>query len=269
VIGTMLRKSLPVCVVAIVLSGGAGLAQSSTAAPPATGAGQASHSALPDAPFASSTSPTSSSSSSSVQGQEQGQPVSARLLNLDNSTRTAPVTVLEDTLIRVMTNAPLNSKLARQGAPVLCTVSEDVIVGDTLAIPRGTTVHGTVIRSRKAGVLTGSPELILELVSLDLDGRSYPLYTYQFTVKGTSKTRPTETKAKGGAVVGALVGGVFSGSAKGGQRRRGGLRGWPQAPGSVRAWGRWFRRRRLDRVCRFLLRRRWTSIWRLQLPFRR
>jgi hypothetical protein len=100
--------------------------------------------------------------------------------------------------------------------PVMCTVSEDVMVGGTLAIPRGATVRGTVIKSKKAGVLTGSPELILELVSMDLDGRNYPLYTYQFEVKGTSKNKPTETKARDGAVVGALVGGVFSGSANGG-----------------------------------------------------
>jgi hypothetical protein len=57
--------------------------------------------------------------------------------------------------------------------------------------------------------------LTLKLVSLDLGGRSYPLYTYQFKVQGTGKIKPTETKVKGGSVIGAIVGGVFSGSAKG------------------------------------------------------
>jgi hypothetical protein len=36
-----------------------------------------------------------------------------------------------------------------------------------------------------------------------------------FKVEGTSKTKPTETKVKGGALIGALVRGAFSGSAKG------------------------------------------------------
>jgi hypothetical protein len=128
-----------------------------------------------------------------------------------------PITVLEDTLIRVMTNEPVNSKRAEHGTPLLFTVSEDVVAGDVLAIPRGATVHGVVIKSKKAGVLTGSPELKLKLVSLDLGGRSYPLDSYQFKVKGTSKAGPTETKAIRGAAVGAIVGAATgSVSAKGG-----------------------------------------------------
>ncbi len=129
----------------------------------------------------------------------------------------AQLTVLEDTLIRVMTNEPVNSKRAETGSPVLFTVSEDVFVGDALAIPRGATVHGEVIKSKKSGVLTGSPRLILKLYALELGGRSYPLYTYQFEVKGTSKTGPTETKAVRGAAIGAIVGAATgSVSAKGG-----------------------------------------------------
>lgn len=127
----------------------------------------------------------------------------------------AQVTVLEDTLIRVMTNQPLSSRQSKDGTSVLFTLSEDVIVDNVIVIPRGVTIHGEVVQTRKAGALTGNAELTLQLVSLDLGGRSYPLYTYQFKVQGMSKTKPTETKIKGGAVIGAIVGGVFSGSAKG------------------------------------------------------
>lgn len=127
------------------------------------------------------------------------------------NTPKAPITVLEDTMIRVMTNDPVNSKRESEGMGLLFTVSEDVTVGDALAIPRGALVHGRVMKSKKSGVLTGCPELTLELVSMDLGGRSYPLYTYPFHVKGTSKTGPTETKAIRGAEVGAVAGSVLSG----------------------------------------------------------
>lgn len=127
------------------------------------------------------------------------------------------VTILEDTMIQVITNDEIDSKRARNGTPFACTVNEDVVAGDGLAIPRGATVHGVVVKSKKAGVLTGSPELTLKLVSLDLGGRNYPLYTYQFKVTGTSKTGPTETKAVRGAAVGAIAGSLLGGvSAKGG-----------------------------------------------------
>jgi hypothetical protein len=94
-------------------------------------------------------------------------------------------------------------------------LNEDVVVDNFLIVPRGATLHGTVVQSRKAGKLTGSPDLILKLVSLDFGGRSYPLYTYQFKVEGISKTAPTENKIKGGAVIGAIAGAAFDGSAKG------------------------------------------------------
>jgi hypothetical protein len=170
--------------------------------------------------------PASATSSSSVSeppvsdsfGQSASPALQTRLQPAaTNNAPIAQLTVLEDTLIRVMTNEPVNSKRAETGSPVLFTVSEDVFVGDALAIPRGATVRGEVIKSKKAGVLTGSPELILKLDSLELGGRSYPFYTYQFEVKGTSKTRPTETKALRGAAVGAIVGAATgSVSAKGG-----------------------------------------------------
>jgi hypothetical protein len=126
-----------------------------------------------------------------------------------------PVTVLENTVIRVLTDDPMSNRQTHPGALLRFTLSEDVVVDHVVVIPRGATVRGTVVESRSSGTLTGSPELTLKLTSLDLGGRTYPLYTYLFRVQGTSKTKPTETKIKGGAVIGAIVGGALSGSAKG------------------------------------------------------
>jgi hypothetical protein len=172
---------------------------------------QTDSSQLPDGPI-----PVKVPSQKPSPDPAQRQPQSAEPSDSATSAPKAQVTVLEDTLIRVRTNQPVTSRYSKDGTPVLFTLSEDVVIDNVLIVPRGATIHGEVVQTRKAGVLTGSPELTLKLVSLDLGGRSYPLYTYQFKVQGTSKTKPTETKVKGGALVGAIVGGVFSGSAKGG-----------------------------------------------------
>lgn len=127
----------------------------------------------------------------------------------------AHVTVLENTLFRVLTDEPFSTRETRAGATLRFTLSEDVVVDGAIVIPRGAVVHGTVVRSKEPGTLTGRPELIVKLTSLDLGQHRYPLYTYLFTVTGTSKTRPTEVKVRDGAVLGAIVGGVFSGSAHG------------------------------------------------------
>ena len=108
---------------------------------------------------------------------------------------------------------------------MLFTLSGDVIVNGVLIIPCGTAVHGTLVESRQSGALTGAPDLVMQLTDLDFGGHNYPLYTYPVKVVGTSKTKPTETKIKGGAVIGAVVGGIFSGSAKGGPTGVGKLAG--------------------------------------------
>ena len=118
------------------------------------------------------------------------------------------VTVLENTRLSVITNTPIRTARIHEGEPLVFTLEEDVLVDDLLVIPRGATLHGIVVQVRKAVKLTGSPEVILKLVSLDLEGRSYPLYCYEFMVEGTSKTPPTVTKVKTGAAYGTLVGAV-------------------------------------------------------------
>lgn len=162
--------------------------------------------------------PESSSSSDSS-------PVISKPKYWTNPNPNVQVTVLENTLLRVMTDEPLSTRQTHKGVPLLFTLSEDVVVDNVLIIPRGATIHGTVIESKQAGALTGSPELILQLTSLDLGGHSYPLYTYQFRVIGTSKTKPTEAKIKGGAIIGAIAGGIFNGSAKGNTTAAGKLAG--------------------------------------------
>ena len=92
-------------------------------------------------------------------------------------TPSGPVTVSKGTLLELRTSEPVSSKRAKDGTPVEFTVIRGVAVGGVLAIPRGATVHGVVTEVKKAGQLTGSPELALTLTSLDLGGQSYPLQT--------------------------------------------------------------------------------------------
>lgn len=187
---------------------GATLAQQGATA---SSSSQAAKEALPDAP--SSNGRSSSQTETPAQQQSSSSQPGSQVLVAPNPN--VFITVPENTMLRVRTDQPLSSRYSKTGQPVLLTLSEGVIVDNSLVIPRGATIHGEVVGARKAGTLTGSPDLILQLTSLDLGKQSYPLYTYQFRVEGTSKTKPTETKVKGGAVIGAIVGGVFSGSAKG------------------------------------------------------
>jgi hypothetical protein len=124
---------------------------------------------------------------------------------------TGPVTIHPGTLLQLRTSEPVNSKRARDGEPVQFMVIRDVAVGNFLAIPRGAIVHGVVSEAHRAGVVAGSPELALQLVSLEMGGQSYPLDSDQFKVKGPNKAGRTVGRAFGGALLGALIGGAVDG----------------------------------------------------------
>jgi hypothetical protein len=115
------------------------------------------------------------------------------------------ITVLEDTPLQVITDALISSRTTKEGAKLPFTVTRDVVVDGILVIPCGARVYGTVVSAKQAGRLTGASNLTLELTELDLDGKTYPLYTPPFKVVGQSKTRPTVNKAAAGAAVGALA----------------------------------------------------------------
>jgi len=120
------------------------------------------------------------------------------------STGTA-ITVLEERPLQVINDMPISSRTTKVGAKLSFTVTRDVVVDDVLVIPCGATVYGTVVSAKQAGRLAGASNLTLQLTTLHLDGRSYPLYTYPFKVVGQSKTRPTVNKVATGAAVGALA----------------------------------------------------------------
>jgi len=115
------------------------------------------------------------------------------------------ITVLDQTPLQVRTDLPISSRTARAGARLSFTVTRDVVVDNILVIPCGATVLGTVVEAKQAGRLVGASKLTLQLTTLNLGGRSYPLHTPPFKVMAASKTRPTMQKVTIGATTGALL----------------------------------------------------------------
>ncbi|MDE3199685.1 MAG: BON domain-containing protein [Acidobacteriota bacterium] len=122
-----------------------------------------------------------------------------------------PVTVPAGTVLQVRTAGPVDSKHATEGTPLTFTVISDVSSDGYLAIPRGATVHGVIAYVQEAGQLTGAPKMGLQLTSLDLGGRNYPLTSNLFRVRGPSKTGRTVGNTIGGALLGAIIGGAAGG----------------------------------------------------------
>lgn len=123
----------------------------------------------------------------------------------------SPLTVPQGTVLQVRTNDAVSSKKAQPGTPIDFTVIRDVTVNGYLAIPRGAAVHGVISEVKHAGQLTGSAELALQMNAVEIDGRSYPVESDQFKIRGPSKTGRTVSNTIGGALIGAIIGGAAGG----------------------------------------------------------
>lgn len=121
------------------------------------------------------------------------------------------VTIPSGALVRMRLSEGLTAKLIRPGTPFDGTVLNDVIADGEIAIPRGATVQGTIVQANASGAVGGKGQLALQLNTVSLSGRNYPIVSDTWTHYGRDKTGQTVGSAIGlggfGALIGALAGG--------------------------------------------------------------
>ncbi len=122
-----------------------------------------------------------------------------------------PLVIPQGTVLTVKTSQALSSGKSQEGQTFLGTLAQPVSVGNKRALPSGATVTGRVISSKQQGRIKGEGELVLELASIAVGGKVYPIHTNTLdsTVKGKGKR--TATTTGGGAAAGALIGGIAGG----------------------------------------------------------
>jgi BON domain len=122
-----------------------------------------------------------------------------------------PIVVPGGTDLVVTVDQALGSKTSKTGQAFLATVAQPVSVGGRTAIPKGSTVKGTVVTAKEKGKIKGEGQLSLTLESITVRGQTYTIQTITLdsTIKGKGK-RTAGTTA-GGAAGGALIGGLAGG----------------------------------------------------------
>lgn len=120
-------------------------------------------------------------------------------------------TVPKGTVISVVTDQPVSSKVARVGQPVSATVAKNVTVGGKVLIPKGSTAKLSVSGVQASGRLSTPAKLYLHLVNVTVKGKAYTFATSSAgrTEKGKGKRDAgfIGGGAAGGAAIGALAGG--------------------------------------------------------------
>ncbi|HUA16166.1 MAG TPA: hypothetical protein VMG31_12790 [Verrucomicrobiae bacterium] len=122
-----------------------------------------------------------------------------------------PIVVPAGTSVTVRLDAALGSKLSQAGQTFSGSIAKDVMIGAAVAIPKGSTVSGTVTDAKPLGKFAGGAVLTVRLDSINLNGADTPVQTAvrSFTAKGKGKR--TAVMAGGGAALGGIIGGLAGG----------------------------------------------------------
>jgi len=122
-----------------------------------------------------------------------------------------PITVPAGTQISIRLNDELNSETAQVGDVFHGSLSTPIQVEGHTVVPTTADVEGRVVDVKSAGRFKGQSDLVIELTSLHMNGKTYPLATDRWSKQGSSRGKATAAKVGGGAAVGAILGGIFGG----------------------------------------------------------
>jgi hypothetical protein len=125
--------------------------------------------------------------------------------------RPRPIVVPADTVISVVLDEPVGSKISQPGQNFSASVREPVEVDGRVAIPKGARATGIVKDAKPAGRFKGGASLELTLTSIDIHGENYDVHTTAPDETSKGKGKRTAALVGGGAGGGALIGGLAGG----------------------------------------------------------
>jgi len=125
--------------------------------------------------------------------------------------RPRPIVVPAETVISVVLDERVGSKISTPGQNFSATVREPVEVDGRVAIPKGARATGIVRDAKPAGRFKGGASLELTLASIEVNGTNYDVHTTSPTEASKGKGKRTAAMVGGGAGGGALIGGLAGG----------------------------------------------------------
>jgi outer membrane murein-binding lipoprotein Lpp len=115
------------------------------------------------------------------------------------------------TSVRVQMIDGVDSSVNHAGEMFHASLAAPITVDDQIVVPAGTDAYVKLVNAKSAGHMTGQSTLALELVRMELQGKSYVLASNEYTQTGSSRGKRTAETVGGGAVIGTLLGAVIGG----------------------------------------------------------
>ena len=122
------------------------------------------------------------------------------------------VTLPSGTVMVGTLQTPINTGKNDEGDPVSLRLSSSERVGGAVAVPAGSSIHGTCTLVDGAGRVAGGAKLTIRWTNLNTpDGRSYAISAVPLRLEGKGDAKESALEIGGGAVAGGIIGGVLGG----------------------------------------------------------
>lgn len=122
-----------------------------------------------------------------------------------------PFRVAAGTSLPVVLSTTISSKANQPGDTFEATLASPVMSNGEVAIPKGSVVRGSVVDAKKQGTFKGEADLVVQLTSITVRGKEYPISTASYAASQKGKGKRTAVVTGGGAALGALIGGLAGG----------------------------------------------------------
>lgn len=120
-------------------------------------------------------------------------------------------TLAAGTVLPVRILDPIDTSVNKTGDTFRAAVDEDIMVGNSILIPRGSQVEGELTYVERSGRVKGRAAVSLQLVSMQVGSRTYPLKSDILSFEAESTKKKDAAKVGIGSGIGAVVGAIAGG----------------------------------------------------------
>ena len=121
------------------------------------------------------------------------------------------VTVPAGTPVNVRLTQAIDVDSSQAGMSFKGVVDDPVIIGGSIAIPRGASAMLQAVKVEQSGKMKGSDKITLKLNAVSFGGMVHQVATTYVETGGKGEGKKTGRKVAGGAGLGAIVGGIAGG----------------------------------------------------------
>ncbi len=125
--------------------------------------------------------------------------------------RTSTVTVPTGMALVIRTTTEIDTERNRVGDSFDAILDQNLVSGTQTVAARGSLIKGRIAYAKESGKLAGQAQLILELMELVANGKTYPLRTSDYSELGSSRGNRTAATVGGTAALGAIIGAIAGG----------------------------------------------------------